>query len=231
MAKTFLQAINDSLKAAAVIEGSTGELTSFSVSAIQVEIDIMIQSWNQTLREAVRASTLTGETAEGTLTLVTGQSSYDFSSDMSVTDFEVMVGNPVDATNEEILLPYPFKTHDGKEGWLAMRELIPDRSDQVGLPRYWTQNTNDNLEIDTEPTSNENGRAYVFVYEKRINLTAITDTFPFSDSVIEQMIPAVVEVYNLKRKDKFQAGIFNTSLAGAMQLARSKPPSTKYGVS
>ncbi len=230
MALTFLQAVNASLKAAKFIQGSSGELTTFTDGARQSGIDLMIDSWNEVLTEFRKVGTIPNETAEGTLTLTTGNSSYSFST-MSITDFEQIVGNPIDATNKNDLTPYPKTTLNGDSGWLAMRQLIVDRSEHKGLPLYYAINTtNGNIEIDSEPTSTENGRAYVFVYEKRIALAAVSDTFPFSDTVVEELQIAVVEVFERKRKDKFDAGLYQAGMSGAAHFANPSGYVKKYGI-
>lgn len=222
--------MNLTLKEAGIIQGSTGALTDFTVSGIQVDIDVMISSWNQVIREMFRTGVLPNETSEGTLTLITDTSSYSFSG-MSITDFERLVANPKDITNEQTIVPYPYKTLDGKTGWLAMYELLRDRSDNTSIPRYWAINTsNGNLEVDTQPSSEFAGRTYTFLYEKRINLSGTTDTFPFSDSVVDELVLPVVEIFRAKRKDKFNQRLFLAGMAGAVHLGINTIPASRYGV-
>ena len=211
------------MKAAKLIEGSGGDLTAFTGNTLQHDVDVMLQTWNEVVRELYRTGTFAKETAQGTLTLSTRTSSYSFST-MSVTDFERMVGNPIDATNEQELYEYPG-------GWLALRRDRKDRSDYEGLPLHWTINTTTgDLEIDTQPTSNENGRAYVYVYEKRLNLSATTDSFPFSDSVVDSLVQPVTQAFKRKRSGEFDNGMYLTGMANAVHLLRQKADPGWYGV-
>ena len=223
MAYTFLQAVNLTMKRAKLIEGSAGDLTAFTGNTLQHDVDVMIQVWNEVIRELLRAGTFAKETAQGTLTLVTDTSSYSFSS-LSITDFERMVGNPVDTTNDQELTPYPG-------GWIALRVDRKDRADYPGLPLRWTINTtNGNLEIDTQPSSAEAGRAYVFLYEKRINLSATTDTFPFSDSVVDALVSSVTQVFLRYRQKGWDEALFRAGMANAAHLLRQSPVPDCYGL-
>ncbi len=219
--------MNSSLKAAKIIQGSSGEITDFtSDSARQVDIDVMIDSWNEVFRLLFSAGTLIKETTGSTFTLVADVTAYDLAS-----DFERMATNPFDQDNKRVLLPYPFKTVDGKTGWLAMLELLFDRNTNLGLPSYWViDHNNGKINIDTRPTSDEAGLVYQYVYEKRINLSAVGDTFPASDSVVDMLQIAVVEWFKKKRQQEFDSGAFNMGMTQAAHLSHQQGGKFRYGV-
>ena len=151
MAETLLSAVNSLLKDAGFIQGSAGALTTLTDAQRQSAVDQAVAAWNQVVRRLMRPGVFPNETAQGTLTLVAGQSSYSFTSDMSITDFEKIVGNPIDATNNNILYPWPG-------GWLSLRSARRDISDYQGLPNHWAINTtNGNMELDQQPTTTEEG--------------------------------------------------------------------------
>lgn len=217
MAYTFLEAVNAALEEAKVIS-SDSELTTFTSSGIQHQIDLMIGSWNDVLRELYRAAVWSGETAEGTITLVAGTTEYDFAS-----DFEVMVGEPIDKTNNTYLTQYPG-------GYLALRVDRPNLADYTGLPTQWCENpTTKKMILDVTPTSDEAGRVYTYVYEKRHNLSATTDTFPFSDTVVDAIRPAVAQVFDRKWKKEFDAGIFSVAISQAAHVLRRSAQRNTYG--
>lgn len=218
MAYTFLQKINSSLKEARIIQGTSGELTTFTDSSRQESIDRMIKSWNDAIDELYQIGTFKGEVATDTFTLVTGTREYSLAS-----DFEEMTGDPVEPTNNNVLKPYPG-------GWPKMRVDQPDPDDYEGRPRFWTLNeVTGDLRIDTNPTSDENGEVYTYVYEKRINLSAITDTFPFSDDVADALESAAVQLFNRTKKTKFDDVLFQKSLARAAQRINRVKRRTTYG--
>lgn len=217
MAYTFLQAMNASLEEAKIVT-SDSELTTFTSSAIQHQIDLMKASWNDVVRELHRAGIFSGETAEGTITLASGTTAYSFA-----TDFEIMVGDPIDATNNHRLTEYPG-------GYLRLREDRADLSTYTGLPQHWCENpTTKKLTLDSTPTAGEVGRIYTYVYEKRQNLSATTDTFPFSDTVVDAIRSSVVQVFDRKWKKEFDAGIFYVAISQAAHALRRTAPRRRYG--
>lgn len=218
---TFLAAVNAVLKRVGVIQGSSGELSSFTDAARQQDVDICLEIWNEIIDELFRVGVLPQETAEGTLTLATSQTSYSFSSDMSITDFVKMASNPFDSTNENILTEYPG-------GWRAL--FMVDRSDRNGQPRHFAINTsNGNMEIDATPTSDENGDTYTFLYEKSQNLTSTTDTFPFEDDVTRTLYPAVGQAWKRERNGEFDEGLFMFAMARAAHMINPTEQKRRWG--
>lgn len=219
MAYTFLQAVNITLRQTGLIQS---DLASFTDTSIQRHIDTMKESWNEAIDEVNGTGLMPQETAEGTLTLATSKLSYSFSTDMSITDFVRMASDPYYSTEENTLTEYPG-------GWKALFGV--DRSDRNGEPRHWAINTsNGNLEIDSTPTSSENGNAYTFLYEKRIHLSSTSDTFPFSDDVVDALVSAVNQLFSRKVKKEFDETIFRLSLARATRYLAPGLAKHYYGV-
>ena len=90
----------------------------------------------------------------------------------------------VDQTNGYEIFPYPG-------GYEAMFRDQPQPSAYTGQPVYWALNpSNRKIRLNTSPTSTEAGRVFVYQYRLRTNLSAATDTFPFTDEVTAQVITA-----------------------------------------
>ena len=222
MGFTFLQKINSSLKRVKSIQGSSGELSSFTDSARQSDIDTMIRCWNDAIGELYKDTDLNGELKEGTITLVDGTVEYTLAS-----DFIQMVGNPIDGTNDNELLPY---NGDANAGYLKLRSDRKDASDYQGRPRAWVLNpTNGKLRLDATPTSSEAGEVYTYVYEKRLNLSATTDTFPFNDSVADALEPVAAQLWMKEKSGQFDTDIYMASMARAAGFLRGTKLRSHYG--
>lgn len=193
MAYTFLQAVNATLKRNGLIAGDSGSLSSFTDSARQTEIDVTIQVWNEAMHRLYARYAFQGEVKEGTVTLATDTREYAVPS-----DFERMAGETYETrvmVNTEGHILYEYKG-----GYLQMYADQPDPSDFTGQPSYWALNlTNNKFRMNTTPQSGENGDAYTFLYEKRISMSATTDTFPFDDTIVDSLMPVVAAVTKLSR--------------------------------
>ena len=225
MAKTvtFLAAANATLKRVNMIAGSSAELTSFVDSARQHDIDVMIQCWNEVLDQCRPLGAVDSILASGTLTLVTSTRAYSLPA-----GFVRMAGNPVNATNSHVLIPYP--DNGAESGFLQYRIDYADPTDYQGQPAHWMINpVNGTLDVDSTPTSDENGDAYTYVYDKAVNLTATSDTFPFDDEVVRALYPAVSQVWHRDRNHQFDEPMFNNSMAQAARMMRQNPESHSYG--
>lgn len=223
MAKSFLTAVNDLLKDAGFIQGSAGSLTTFTDAQRQTAVDQALSAWNTVVRRLLSAGSFPKEVATSTITLVASTYSYALAS-----DFEKMAGDPpipVDITNKNYLFEYPG-------GWFRLRIDRPDRTIYTGLPYAWVINPTDGkLETDNTPTSNEAGRVYTYAYEKSVNLTTTTDTFPFVDAVVDSLRPAAVEEWRRMmpgRAEQFDRVRFEESLALAASYLRQMPRRKTY---
>ena len=241
MAITFLQAVNATLKRVGEIAGdaealATSTVTStatgltatdaFTNSRIQRKIDITIQVWNEVMHELYGMGLYAQEAATATLTLVAAQREYDLPS-----DFERFAG--VDeshrvlrgATNGLILREY-----DG--GYAGMLADQPFATQYTGSPgAYAISPAASKIRLDAEPTSDEAGETYNYLYEKRVALTSTmaTSTLPFSDTVADSALPVVAETYERIMKKDFDAEIMKRSLNRALEFIRQNQRRDRWG--
>ena len=219
MAISFLAAVNETAKQVKIVQGSSGELTTFTDSARQSEIDVLLRSWNDAIDELYKVEALQGEQAESTITLVLDTREYSLAS-----DFIQMVGDPIDETDGFYLREY-----SGGYEKMRLDQLQP--SDFDGRPNFWCINpTTGDLRVDTNPQSAEVGAVYKYLYEKRINLTATTDTFPFNDDVVDALQDAVSEIWQRKRRRQFDETIYQSSMSRAMSFLRPTRLRRSYGL-
>ena len=222
MALTFLQAMNETLKQVGIIQGDAGELTTFTDSARQTDIDIMIQSWNLAVSELYKFKALPKEIASGTITLVTGTREYDLAS-----DFEGFIESEQRSTLTDETNGYRIYHYPGGFAQMVYEQLQP--SNYEGQPVYYVINpTNGKIRLDTAPTAEENGNIYTYYYTKSIGLSLVTDTFPFSDTVVELMYFPVVQLWNSERKEIFDAGKFSGAMANATRALNPHEISRMY---
>ena len=102
--------------------------------------------------------------------------------------------------------------------------------DDTGLP-HWVaiRPTDGQLFFDREPTAAENGRIYKYRYDKDLELTLLTDVFPFSDIVFRAIVRAASQLYKLDRHQEFSSAIFDISMARAAHYLRQLPPRDTWG--
>lgn len=219
MAYTFLQAVNDVLKRAGAIKGDAQEFTSFTSSARQIDLDAAIFCWNDMLHDLYKSKLFSTGIGEGSITLVTGQREYDLPS-----DFEILAADRMkDETNGYYLMPFV-------NGFVGMWDEQEVPSDWTGNPNYYVINpTTNKFRLDTTPQAAENGRVYKFLYRKRIALSAITDTFPFSDTVVDAAAIAVAEMWKRYRKKEFDPQIMREGRSMAMRYLTQDSERNTYG--
>ncbi|KKM06736.1 hypothetical protein LCGC14_1740990 [marine sediment metagenome] len=225
MSYTFLQAVNRGLKRVKAIEGDAGDLTTFTDSARQHEIDVLIQVWNEALHALYGLGAFQGELKVGTINLVTDQKEYDVP-----TDFETMAGKTrrdrvmISATKGARLVEYPG-------GYERMYRDQTEPSDLTGYPTRWVINkTNNKFSFDNTPTSTDDGETLTFLYEKRISLTVVGDTFPVSDTVVDALLPVVAEIYRIDIQGRGRNPINAFSgFKNAVRLVTQTKPRSFYG--
>ena len=205
MAYTFLQAMNMSLKRVNEIKGVQGELASFDDSARQTKIDTMRQVWNEAINEiySLHRLPLPTEVKAQTISLLT-QREYDLNSDVAEIRWPLH-----DETNGQFIHEYPG-------GWEVMRINQPYPEEYTGLPYYAVVNpTNRKLRMDRTPTSDFVGREYLLYYDRYVRMHETYDVFPFSDAVVDALIPAVAEMYRRDTQNDFDSGAYGISFARA----------------
>lgn len=215
MAYSLLNAVNLALKRVRLIQGDAGELTSLSDGARQADIDIMVQAYGEVIRELYDTLDMVPtEVKEGSFTLVADTREYD-----TAADFEKMACDTMnDETDGHWLDPYPG-------GYAQMWRDQTEPGNYTGSPLFWCLNpTNGYIRLDTVPSSAEAGRVYKYLYSKTLRFTAATDTFPFSDQVLDDLMPAVKEVWNRESKEKFDPLIYQVSIARAAGTVTQQKP-------
>jgi len=221
MAKNFLAAVNDVLKRTSIIQGDAGELTTFTSTERQVDVDIAKAVWNDMIQHIYSLDDQFPEgSREGRFTLATNTREYDLD-----TEFEMMAIDEIRTeTKGHIIIPY-------KGGFSQMWADQPDPADYTGQPRYYVINPDTGLlRLDTTPTSTENGDIYRYFYIRTLSMSATTDTFPFSDTVVECLTAGVAQLFLAERKKEFNEPIFDLSVNRALRYLRRKKIRRKYGV-
>ncbi len=221
MAITLLQAVNKVLKRQQIITSDLASLTADP--AIQTDVDVCVQAWNETIDELNRAGAYPTALGEGSVTLVAGTRSYSFASDFSALA-EDHFGEPVliNKINGQTIRFYPG-------GWDAMRRDQLKPADFTGRPNFWVIDpTTGSLYFDQIPTSAEAGEIYYYIYKKRTNLSAAADTFPLLDDAIDTLVPAVGQIWARERKQKFDGDVYRQSLSRGAGLIRRQPRRLRY---
>lgn len=243
MAITFLQAVNASLKRVGVIQGDAGELATstvtstatgliatgpFTDSGRQVQIDLMIQVWNEAEHILYGMGLFAAEAASATLILATGEREYDMPS-----DFERFAGENEServfraATTVWWLTEYPG-------GYAAMLRDQNVASDWIGQPLHYaiSPTTRGRVRIDRDPDDNVAGRSFNALYDKRLALTSTmaTETLPFSDTVADELVPVTAEAWSQIRKKAFNPDAFDAALSRAAGNVRQTQPRRRGGI-
>ena len=238
MPMVFLTAMNESLRRAGVIAGDAQGLVTSTVTATtatdtglvdaakQRQIDVMIQLWDEGVKEIFSRGVFAKELATATISLVAGQREYDLPS-----DFERMAGETMDtrvmrgATDGLVLYEYPG-------GYLRMLADQPTASDYIGDASFWALSpADDKIRLSAEPATGQASKTYNFAYDKRIEFTGTmaTTVMPFSDSVTRSMVPVVSEHFNRTFRDEFDGGLFLSSVVRAVGFLTRTKPRSGYG--
>ena len=241
MAITFLQAVNASLKRVRVIQGDAGELATstvtstatglvatdaFTDSGRQVQIDLMLQMWQEATHEIFGLGLVPNSVATATIVLSDGVREYDMPA-----DFEQFAGETDDqrvfrgATTGLIIREYPG-------GYAQMLRDQPVATDYTGTANSYAISPRDSaIRFDREPTSEENGNTYNALYQKRVALTSTmaTQTLPYSDTVADAIVPVVAEGWSRVMRQEFDSGLFAASLSRAVNYAIRTQPNRRYG--
>ena len=222
MAKNFLALVNDVLKEASIIQGDAGELTSFTDSARQIDVDMTISAINNVIAEIYsHPNELPRSQLEGRFTLATSRREYSLATDFEMMAFDIIRNEE----NGNAITPYPG-------GFEKMWRDQPTPSDFKGQPFFYVINPeNGKIRLDTQATSSEKGDVYRYKYIRSLTLSAIADLLPFSDVAAVSLTPAFAQLFKKKRDpEKFDPGLFRASLAQGLRWIRQQRPSGRYGV-
>lgn len=218
-AATLLDGVNYVLKKAKLVSGDAGELTSLTDSARQGWVDIIVQSWNETVEElySVTEGSMPKELAENTITLVASDRDYALATDLVSLHWPLL-----DETNGQ-------KIYEYNGGYLALVNTQPIPADHTGLPIYGAiRPTDGQLYLDKIPTSSEAGLVYKYRYEKDVSLSAADDSFPFENAVFRALVPAVTEIFNLHHRKEFNEGVYALSMGRAARFLSKIQPRKSY---
>lgn len=224
MPKTLLQAVNSTLKRARIIQGDAGDLTSFTDSQRQNDIDLVIQLWNEIIHQMYGDGLFAIGTDEDTITLVddtnnTARTEYSLASDFEEFAMDVMN----DQTNSRIMTPYR-----GGHSQMFADQINP--TNFTGIPRHYTINpSTGDLAVSSHPQASGAGGVYKYVYKKRLSFTVETCVFPFSDTVVDSLVPAVVWLYRRDKQQDFDQKEFNKAYNRAVSIISPFPDKTTYG--
>lgn len=216
---TFLEGVNDVLNRVH-ITSVNGAITSFTDSGRQVHIDLAKQLWNEAIDTLYEITNLprVQETGVTNITLVSGQREYDFPSGF------VQIRWPlIDETNGYEIREYPG-------GYEAMRREQLQPSQWTGLPNFAAINpTSGDLRMDRAPDADSNGLVFVLLYDKNNGMSAATDVIPVpNDPCYRACVGAIAEIWELRKRDDFDAGIFRSSLARAAAFMSQTPRRTHW---
>jgi len=214
MTYSLLNAVNAVLKRGKIISGATGALTSLTDSARQTYIDTIVQIINESIHELYSESELPqpNQSGESNITLVTDTREYTLPSDLEQIRYPLL-----DQTNGKYIYEY-------KGGYEQMRKDQNIPGNYKGLPILACVNpTNDKLRMNVQPTSAENGLVYVLLYDKRHSLAAASDTFPFSDTVVDALVPAWIQMWSREQRNSFDKDLYIYHFGRAMRYLNQTP--------
>jgi len=239
---TFLQAVNASLKRVRVIQGDAGELATSTVTSTatgliatgafedsgrQVQIDLMIQMWQEATHEIYSMGLYAAEAASATIVLSEGVREYDLPS-----DFERISGRTSDervlrgVTTGLIVTEYPG-------GYGRMLRDQPRATDWRGDPCSYALSpvTLGRLRFDRDPEAAQDGNTYNLLYEKRLSLTSTmaTDLLPFNDTVADALVPVTAEGWERVMKNEFDNTLFRRSISRAVEHLTQTQSHGRYG--
>lgn len=238
MSIVFLDGVNAVLKRAQIIAGDTQNLVTSTVtstatgltatealqsqSAIQHQVDMTVQIWNEAIQEVYSLNNFPKSVASATMQLASTTREYALP-----TDFERFAGLAAlrGATTYLVLYEYPG-------GYEQMLVDQPTASDFKGQPTYFAISPiNQNIRVDAEPTSAEAGNKYNYLYEKTLRYTSTmaTETFPFSDNTFDAMIPVVAQWLERSMKKDFDALQFQQGIVRAVGKLMNRHRDVRYG--
>ena len=214
MSKTLLNGINAVLQRAQILD-SGAALASLSDDARQVDIDIIIQAWNEAMEElfSIPGTPKPNIMGNSSITLVTSTRAYALASDLVRIVFPLR-----DTTNGRHIHEYP-----GGYTELVRQQLFP--ANWTGVPEFGAIRPSDGyIYLDRIPTANENGDVFTYDYEKDASLSSASDTFPFSDAVFRALMPAAYQIYIRETEQKFDDGMFAMTVGRASRLLIQTEP-------
>lgn len=208
---TLLDGVNEVLKRVGQLDNDNGALDSLTESALQSQIDVTVQLWNEVVDELYlslgRPAPKNTQEDASSIVLVDGQRSYALPADLRVILWPL-----IDETNGRVIGEYP-----GGYMELVNSQLIPDN--HLGVPIAAAIRPDDGeLYLDTTPTANEAGLVYKLRYLKDMELSEGGDEFPFNNAIFRSLVPAVAELYKHEKHNRFSPVIHRRAIGKAVRL-------------
>ena len=218
--QTLLDAVNKVLRRTGETQS---DLDSLIDSGHQIAIEQARGIWTDIVHEVASLGVFSAESGTGSITLAEGSVGREYDLPQ---DFEGFSGEWETAV---LTSPNHHKVFEYKGGYTQMVADQTNPDDYKGDPLRWAINpTNGKLRIDVNPEAAQAGRVYTFVYEKRIALLDAQSTFPFSDTVIDALTPAVEEMFLAKRRKQFSSAMMRKAVIIALRYIRQKRSNTSY---
>ena len=219
MAYSLLDAVNLTLKRVKIIAGASGALTSLTDSPRQTMVDTAVQVINESIHELYTETEkpLPLEAVTSNITLVNGTREYTLPTDLEAIRYPLL-----DTTHGQYVYEY-------RGGYEKMRKDQPEPGNWSGIPYFATINpTNGKLRFERAADAGADGRVYELLYDKRLSLALATDTFPFSDTVVDSLVPCWAEDWNRSQKRSFDEKKRNTAFAQACRYLTQAPLRRKW---
>lgn len=232
MAYTFLQAVNTVLQKLGIVQGPDQALTSFTGDARADDINVATQAWNEIIQELASGNDMQpAVSAQGTFNLANGTREYAIPTASASeliqagTAIEI-VDSVVNQTRRFALIPY-------QGGYQQLILDQPDPSIFLGTPIRWVINPNTGMiRFDFQPQSGDAGNVINVFGRPRLSMVNTTDTFPFTDTVVDQITPAVAERWKkLRRPAEYDRDGEMSAQAAAVRFLKREPPRASYGLS
>ena len=223
MSYVFLDGVNKVLERLTIIQGADGLLTSFTGDARANDISVCIQAWNEVIQSTADSPDLMPTlTQSGNISLVNGTREYPIPT--TSPQIEV-VRTLVNVTRRYPLIPYGG-------GYEQMILDQPDPTLFQGSPIRWVINPiNGQIRFDQTPQSGDAGNTITVYGTTRQALAATTDPFPFTDTVVDQLLEAVAQRWKMTRRPgEYSEGEYMKSLSAGIRWIRREPPAQSYGL-
>lgn len=221
MAKTLLDAVNETLKRVKVVDtGNVGLLTSLTNISLQHEIDVAVQVINEGMDQLYSYGQLNMPKSqnESSITLVNGSREYSLATDLVRVHWPM-----IDRVNTQ----YLFEWTEGYDRLL----LLDPQQDYTGLP-IWAMISpiTGLLHVDRAPTTLEAGRIYFYEYEKDTVLTNATDAVPFTNATFRAMVPVWVQLWKREERGEFDEALYKLNMGRAARFCREdiSEPNNSY---
>lgn len=196
MSKNLITLVNDVLRNVGFITGESGELTSLTDAARQVEIDIAKNIINTCITEvySLANTPFPIEMAVSNISLVEGQREYELPSGLVQIRYPIIFEE-----DQHAVLEYCG-------GFEEMRKDQLNPANYTGQPQHACINpTTGMLRFDYIPTSEENEDVYKLYYDKEMLLNVAEDTVSFSDTAANHLVEVATIDWKFKRRPTIES--------------------------